>query len=406
MLGNFDYRDYRKQNDIHGSALYPAVMIAPVQEKLLLYIINKTKINSIIDPFHGSGTSLYEALKISNEIKLVGCDINPLANLIAKSKLEGVSKSIHTDFKMLKENISNNNSEEIHKFINSQKWFRKDIAIDLTKVRNSICTIKSKKNRLFFWTIMSNIIRRYSNTRSSTYKLHIKPKDKINSMENRVIEDYLYSVKKNIDLYNKHSKNYKLYKTDTLAKMKTFSSNEFDLLISSPPYGDNQTTVTYGQFSILSLFWIDKKDLELEGWELENYSKIDSNSMGGNMHDVYMKESDLNYILPYLKKISDNKQKKVISFFKDYFDFLSQACRITSKYVVLTLGNRTVDGIKINLTNITENYLEKLGFIKEQELSRKILYKRTPVNTSKVNNKSVPSMNKEYMIIYVKNNCA
>ena len=56
--------------------------------------------------------------------------------------------------------------------------------------------------------------------------------------------------------------------------------------ITSPPYGDNATTVTYGQFSSLSLRWIDPKDLCLEGWELDNYSIIDSKSMGGTVKDI------------------------------------------------------------------------------------------------------------------------
>ena len=33
-------------------------------------------------------------------------------------------------------------------------------------------------------------------------------------------------------------------------------ADSVDLICTSPPYGDNHTTVTYGQFSILPLLWI------------------------------------------------------------------------------------------------------------------------------------------------------
>lgn len=103
---------------------------------------------------------------------------------------------------------------------------------------------------------------------------------------------------------------------------------------------------------------------------------------------------------PYLNKISKEKQIKVINFFADYFISLDDICRVTDKYIVMTLGNRTVDRININLTEITSKYLEFNGFILVDTLSRDIPMKRTPRLTSKVNNEAVSSMNEEFVIIH------
>ncbi|MNL67276.1 hypothetical protein D3C87_1918430 [compost metagenome] len=65
----------------------------------------------------------------------------------------------------------------------------------------------------------------------------------------------------------------------------------------------------------------------------------------------------------------------------------------------MTLGNRTVDGIKINLTEITVQYLTHKGFIKREILERDILSKRIPKKVSSVKSKPVSSMNKEYVIV-------
>lgn len=89
-------------------------------------------------------------------------------------------------------------------------------------------------------------------------------------------------------------------------------------------------------------------------------------------------------------------------FFSDYFKFLKEISRITSKYIVITLGNRTVDGVQIDLSGITQKYLFKHNYHIIKSADRKIAYKRTPSVTSNVNNIPVNSMNKEYITIFKK----
>jgi site-specific DNA-methyltransferase (cytosine-N4-specific) len=402
MKTDIAYKEYKKKSDIHGTILYPAVMVAPMQKEILGKLINKAEINSVFDAFHGSGTSLYETLEISDKIRLVGCDINPLANLITKVKLEGVNNNITKDIEKLKMYIESYDEYEKFDFNNIKKWFREDIIDSLSKLRDAIIKIENKQNRLYFWCMLCDIIRKYSNTRSSTYKLHTKKIEVINKMENNVVRDYINSVEKNMYKFNKHTSNFELFKCDTLKKIKEFKENEFDISITSPPYGDNATTVPYGQFSILDLKWIASEDLELEGWELENYAIIDTKSLGSCKIGINISEYALKLLNPYLQKISESKKVKVEKFFNDYFVFLDELCRVTNNYIVMTLGNRTVDGININLTDITMKYLESKKFINLEFMEREILSKRTPKMTSRVNNKSVSSMNHEYVIIHQK----
>lgn len=373
-------------------------MVAPVQKDILLDIVKTTNITSVFDPFHGSGTSLYEALEITPNITLVGCDINPLANLITKVKLQGVSKNIGTDIEKLKVNIASY-EDYAFSFNNMEKWFRNDISEDLKKIKQAISKTRSKKNRLYFWCMMCDIVRKYCNSRSCTYKLHVKPESKINDMKNNVLVDFISSVEKNAGKYNKHSKQFVLYKCDILEQIVEFPSNNFDVSITSPPYGENATTVTYGQFSSLALNWIDRRDLELQGWELDNYSIIDSNSLGGTNSNGHLDDKALELIKPYISRISDDKKKKVIKFFSDYFLFLDELCRITKHYIVLTLGNRTVSGVNINLTDISMKFMEDKGFMKKQILMREIPNKRMPKVISKTNMATINSMNQEYVVI-------
>jgi site-specific DNA-methyltransferase (cytosine-N4-specific) len=402
MLSNIEYKEYKKKDDIHGTVLYPGVMVAPVQKKILKKIISDDKICSVFDPFHGSGTVLYETLEISPDILLVGCDINPLANLITQVKLQGVSKNIQYDISCIENYINKPTTIYNFSFPNIKKWFKSDIIESLALLRTAIMNIKNKKNRLYFWYILSDVIRFNSNSRSSTYKLHIKDENSIKNLGNTVINDFFVSAKKHYNKFKHKSKNYILYKDDIFNTIKKFRKNSFDMSITSPPYGDNATTVPYGQFSMLSLFTIPEYDLKLEGWELGNYSIIDNYSMGGKDKEGILNDFEMSLIKYYLDRISMLKQKKIIRYFKDYFCFLSQLCRVTKKYIVLTLGNRTVDRIKINLVLITKKYLEKHGYTKLGSAKRNIPRKRTPKLTSNVNQRPVSSMNSEYILIYKK----
>jgi site-specific DNA-methyltransferase (cytosine-N4-specific) len=402
MIENIAFEDYKKSSDIHGTVLYPAVMVAPIQKEILRSLINPEEKMSIFDPFHGSGTALYECIEISNKVSLYGCDINPLANLITKVKLQGVTRGIYGDIKKLSEIIAEGEVKNPLSFYNIDKWFRPDIQIELNKIRNAIMQIKNQHNRLFFWCMFSDIVRRYSNSRSSTYKLHIKPEATIKAMDNKVVDNYLKSINDNVHKYFLSASKFCLYKCDILSRIIDFRDNQFNISITSPPYGENATTVPYGQFSILPLLWIDKNDLELEGWEFESYSSIDTNSIGGRAKPINMSNYAIRLIMPYLQRIGDSKQRKVIRFFNDYFFFLDELCRVTKNHIVLTLGNRTVDRVNIDLTNITVKYLENKGFRNEKILEREIPIKRIPRTTSRVGSKPVKSINSEYVIIHTK----
>lgn len=400
VVKDISYTDYKKKSDVHGTVLYPATMIAPVQHDFLKAIMTEEHIESVFDPFFGSGTSLYEAMLIDNEVELVGCDINPLAYLITETKLKGIdSECIDEDIAQL-ETCMNSVHPDNYTFLNIDKWFRADIANDLRIIRQSIMAIENKKNRKYFWCMLSDIIRKYSNSRSSTYKLHVKEKSKITGMGNNIGEDFLKSVLENRYFFYEYSDNTELYKEDILSVIPRFPDIRFDISVTSPPYGDNATTVTYGQFSSLPLRWIDPKDLCLEGWELDNFSIIDSKSIGGLVKETCLDRQQMKILKPYISEISAPKQKKVYLFFDDYFKFLNQLCRVTKKYMVLTLGNRRVDNKLIDLTDITFQYLEMKGFANVSKASRKIPLKRIPRTTSSVNDESVLSMNEEYVLVH------
>ncbi|MCY7847979.1 modification methylase [Bacillus haynesii] len=403
--------DEFKRDGIHKIANYPAMMVAPMQYKLIDDIINlEENITNIFDPFHGSGTTLVEGYRLG--LNVVGIDINPLANLITKVKLQGIDKkTIYNSNELLLTNIKKLRKSglvKVHSFEKIDKWFRKDIIYDLSIIRSCIMVEKNKSTREYYWTCMSDLVRKYSNTRSSTFKLHIKEQSKIVNMENNLINEFVASIEQNINsLYSKQENNQSklLIQGDSLLEMNKMEDNTIDFICTSPPYGDNGTTVTYGQYSILSLLWIDDKDLTINNEQLiKNFSAIDTSSLGGRIDSAVSKSEDIpsETLVNILKLISVDKQKKVKNFFNDYFNVLREMIRVLKQghLMVLTLGNRRVDNKEIKLDQITKEFCINNGMKFEAEIGRNIKRKRIPKMVSHISNYGpVKSMNAETVLI-------
>ena len=248
-----------------------------------------------------------------------------------------------------------------------------------------------------------NILKKYSNTRSSTFKLHIKEQSSIEAMKNHIIIDFLKSINVYFQYLPDYSRNKKINlqigkSEEILFEMK---NNSVDLIVTSPPFGDNSTTVTYGQYSMLPIYWIDRKDLEVFSENLiDNYSSIDSNSLGGTGKRNKQKHQS-HYLSEYLESISQDKRKKVENFIIDYLEVMAQMGRVLKKdkRIVLTLGDRRVDNKVVPLSSITQEYFENNGFELEISITRNIPIKRMPRRVSKVKDNSVESMNQEYVLI-------
>lgn len=397
------FKDY-KNNGLNGIALYPAMMIDEMQKCILeevLKIYEKKDNLVLLDPFHGAGTSLLIAKELG--LNQIGFDINPLANLITKVKLFDYDNSVIEDKNKLFILLDSNNEYENFSFERIEKWFREDIIKSLSRIRASIIEIENEKNRLLFWTIFSNIVRKYSNSRSSTFKLHIKEKSKIVSMENKVIEDFKKEIENTlnkISYSNDKNLTTNLYCGDSLNLLDTIMDNSIDIICTSPPYGDNSTTVTYGQFSSLALRWILRDDLDNFVNEVDyNYSSIDKLSLGGKKRVLTL---NLKCVDLYLNSLSESKKQKVINFVADYVTIFSKlATKIkTGGYIILTVGNRKVDNKLFPFVDVNDELAKLNGFVKVTEKRRDILNKRIAKKISKVDSNSVESMSEEYILIY------
>lgn len=403
----WDFKDARNEG-IHSIAHYPAPMVAPMQHELLRLLLEENPTyRKMLDPFHGSGVTLVEGQALGLDVW--GIDINPYAHIISLAKLEKYDpKKIEAaNRKIMKriDDIQRKGVDIFHSFENIQKWFREDVIKDLRVIRTAITMESNLKTRRYFWLCFGEIIKRYSNTRSSTFKLHIKETEKIREVKNNVTGDFAKKITNTFKIIGYPSQgSFHLDCGDSIELMKGYEPGSFDIICTSPPYGDNATTVTYGQFSTLQLLWIDNRDFQYDSKCVEHYSKIDSLSLGG----AYSTNNAFYYspiIISYISRLSTHKQTKIKRFYADYENSFRLMSRLLKPggSMVLTLGNRMVDRLEFPFIDVNKEIAQYYGLELIHVINRNIVNKRMPVRVSRLSDgKPVDSMSKETVLLFRK----
>ncbi|NLE12243.1 MAG: modification methylase, partial [Clostridiales bacterium] len=301
--------------------------------------------------------------------------------------------------------LKSNSKIFLFHFNNIDKWFRQDVISDLSLIRQAICAEPNKKTRRYFWLCFGEIVKKYSNTRTSTFKLHIKEKHKILEMKNNVIDDFIDKISTTYSLIGiKKKAPFHLDCGDSLEIMKNYPPGSFDIICTSPPYGENATTVTYGQFSTLQLLWIDSSDFGYSKDFYKNYSKIDSISLGGSKSN-----NSAFYFSPkvsaYISQLSEHKRKKIVRFYSDYENAFRLMARLLKPNgsMILTLGNRMVDRTEFPFVEINKELANHYGLSIVSAINRNIIKKRMPYRVSRLaDGKPVESISKETVLLFIK----
>lgn len=440
-LESEDHWDYRgnsksERDYVHGFCTYPAMMVPKMQREILEVCLaqSENKRPKLLDPFAGSGTILVEGML--QGLDIVGVDVNPLAVLLCKAKttiinpevLKQHTKTIKCKIEELKESQIDN-----HSFDGIEKWFTEQAIVDLSILRSAIIGDDDINIRRFFWATFCEVVRIVSNSRDCTYKLHIKEKADIDSYDKDGIELFSktldFNVEKYLSFYNTLKATGKLKKDGSSYRGKikivlgdsikylNHTKQKFDLILTSPPYGDNHTTVSYGQYSVMPLRWIVCSDIDddVDKNLLSTLYGIDNVSLGGKStnqsmtkkrKDVLSKSQTLKTQSDEIKVLADKQLNKLIAFYSDYDLFLSAISKKmkTGAVSVWTLGNRKIAKQEILMNKIMIEMCSHYELSLVTSFSRKILNKRMPEISAYTgeNKTSQTTMTREHILVFAK----
>lgn len=396
----WEFRRQAQRDGLHALLQYPAMMVPRMQGDVLDTLLGADpSIQSIWDPFVGAGTTLTEAMLRGCDF--LGHDINPLAVLTCEAK-SGVFRSdqLERKVKSLLARIDADHSSKLDvNFPGRDKWFSQSASRSISRVRRAIIREKAKWARKIMWVVLSEAIRRTSNSRTSTYKLHVRPESE-RALSGLPEDIFTVEIRLAVQRFRFHQSKLeekglledgRYVRSVFLKCVDTKSHREkgmCDLVFTSPPYGDNRSTVPYGQFSYLSLNWIPREDLPGDPEIFATTQATDHRSLGGSIKGFEEKAAEVmtfsatfrSFYKSLCRLERKSLQAKVASFIFDFDKSLETICsRIKpGGKAVWTLGNRTVGGLPVPLSEICREIQERHGLQHVTTLRRRIPYKRVP----------------------------
>ena len=284
---NLDYEGENKYASFFSSTgnlhTYPAKAVPEMVSDLIKKVISIKPIKTVLDPFVGSGTTALEAKYLG--LDFWGSDLNPLAVLLSKTKALTIDNTTYTKKRLLefveqvKEEYPTVKFIPISTFDSIEYWFKEENIRELNFLKFKISQFINRANKvnremyaLILLTAFSSTIRKVSLTRNSEFKLYRMSPSDIGRFSISAIDEFEESVEHLLDMLVVANDSYKKETKSTIclqnAKSLNYLKNDsIDLVITSPPYGDSKTTVAYGEFSKLSLQWMEdllKKHVGIE----------------------------------------------------------------------------------------------------------------------------------------------
>lgn len=404
----WSFKKTTRRTGAHALIHYPAMMVPTLQGKLLDAIkLARPETQEVLDPFVGSGTILVESM--SRQLNFTGLDINPLAMLacLVKSGPYFVD-AFESKRQALAARIEKDRGHNLYvEFDGRSKWFEDVVSVALSQIARCIEKEDSLWARRLFWLAFAKVVRSSCNSRMSTYKLHAKKVDqkaircdpKVSFL--MVLDEFSIHVREqhsawtatgalNVGWYTKDV-NIRLGDSRELLEDKSFEE-KFDVVMTSPPYGDNTTTIPYGQYAYLPLKWIPRADVSpsMDANLLSNTHSIDTASLGGSRRNAAERGGELvrkyDAARSYSRdlSISSSEFKRFAAFFADLEDCLDKICLVTKNggYQSWTIGNRHLGGKRVPMEAILDEMMAVRGVQTVGRIRRSIHAKKMAFRNS------------------------
>ena len=375
---------------------YPAMMVSPMQGVLLDALLQlRGGTAHVLDPFLGSATTLAEAA--SRGLPFTGVDINPLAILL------GYVESAEAAGLGLDESVGEvvSRARRWSGLVEApdepwrHKWFRPDVATDLVALRASIAEQPDVRERRLLWSAMAEVVRRSGNHRPGAPKLQTRPAASLDRPLD-AIAAFETGARRLAEQIERRRERYvgagwcsaaggaadvRLVCRD-VRELEPLD-RPADIVLTSPPYGDNHTTMPYGQVSFLPLRWIDVQDIDpaFDRGLLAASKAMDTASLGGSLRvdadalDALCDRSPtLADLISRLADAPPHARKRTGSFFVDLDAGLTRiaGAAAADAHLVMTLGDKTTYGRRVATTSIICELLERHDFRPVDRFARRI----------------------------------
>lgn len=381
----------------HGYHRYPAKFLPNLVKKL---IEDYTKENDLIaDLFAGCGTTLIEA-KVHGR-KSVGVDINPVAELITRAKINPVKPLLlEKQFNVIIQKLNEfdvKNCTEIVAHERIDYWFSYEHKAKIAFLYSTILEIRSKTKRDFFLVALSHILKNCSRWLQTGTKPQIDPNKKPTDPFLAFQAHTKQMMRKNAEFYKQLKENQYLKVRCEIrledARKTSIKANSVNAVITSPPY---VTSYEYADIHQLTGYWYEYIQ------DLTEFRKKFIGTFYSLNQEATSSSQLAQEIIDALMKKDKRTAKEVANYFKDMQEVAKEMQRILKKggHACLVIGNTVFQDVKIKSAEVFAEILVNLKFEVVEIIKRSIPYKLIPTIRDKTTGKFSKLENENSNLVY------
>lgn len=366
---NFSSDDELAMHTIHA---YPAKFPAFIAKKAFEYAeAEGVDIKKVADVFCGCGTVALEAK--THKKDFWGCDINPVATLIARVKSETYDIEItKVLFEQILHAYNNINVQQVDYNDANERikhWFTEKSYLDLLRLKTAIDqSINEPKYLDAFHCLFSSILKTSSKWLTKSIKPQIDPDKKEVIIWDAFESQYKKFIRAIKQLSGERGENSIEIVTENFLELENLP--QIDLIISSPPY---VTSYEYADLHQLSSLWLNYTD---------DYRKLRCGTIGSvyNSDEYTIKLELLNSVgkqIVFELVKSQKSTAKVRSIARYYVDIQNaiQKCAqmlATGGMAFFVVGDTEYMGTKIkNSEHLIQSMID-MGFSDIKAAKRRI----------------------------------
>ena len=340
----------------------------------------------VLDPFCGTGRTVLAAAERGAEC--VAVDVNPLASLVTRAKSANPNMARLRDVLLCVQSRCVDGSRvrslprrlEVARRV---RWFSGQCSRELFSLLDCLNDFELKGDELtFVAAVLSATAREVSYCRDDQWKLHrLSPQARRRFFRSphRVFERRLGIAMRDLGECGSLKGSVQTISADARILTQVLRDRrlqgKFDLVLTSPPYGDSRTTVQYGAMSAICLGVVR----HLHGLDIAPISggEIDRQCLGGGS----LSDLDTVATQAYWRGGRQNPARnRVARFVHDVEACCEQLSATLGRggRVVVVLARRSVGGWRFALDELFISTLEQLGVRLQWIQRRQIQHKLTP----------------------------